>query len=99
MPHRIPFHSIPDQSVIVPEQPVANEADDTPRDGHWTWWTTPRDGHGMHSGHGGQADGGLRYNVEACPSAFNLKIGYLPIPSKVVTVTLADQERTCWNKF
>lgn len=88
MPHRIPFHSIPDQSVIVPEQPVANEADDTPRDGH-----------GMHSGHGGQADGGLRYNVEACPSAFNLKIGYLPIPSKVVPVTLADQERTCWNKF
>ena len=78
---------------------MANEADDTPRDGHWTWWTTPRDGHGMHSGHGGQADGGLRYNVEACPSAFNLKIGYLPIPSKVVTVTLADQERTCWNKF
>ena len=77
---------------------MANEVDDTPRDGHWTWWT-PRDGHGMHSGHGGQADGGLRYNVEACPSAFNLKIGYLPIPSKVVTVTLADQERTCWNKF
>ena len=55
---------------------MANEADDTPRDGH-----------------GGEADGGLRYNATACPSAFNLKIGYLPIPTKVVTVTPADQER------
>ena len=47
----------------------------------------PRDGHG------GQADGELHYNADACPGAFNLKIGYLPIPTKVVTVTLADQEK------
>ena len=65
--YSIPYAAGPDQTVIVPEQSVANESDDTPRDGH-----------------GGQADGGLLYNADACPSAFNLKIGYLPIPNNPI---------------